>query len=448
MARLGIDKEFLTDFSKLEKAVQKATLEAIDKFAEHAYAGLHLEKLNHAKDDRIRTIRVDQFWRGVVLAPESGQNYTLIRVLPHDDAITYAASHRFTVNQALGIIEVRNETALEQIQPTLEIAATRAHSKLLAHVSDSDLTRLGIDANTQLIARLFSTLAELEAMQNMIPEAQYNALLGLALGQSPEEVWTEISQYATGEPIDTHNIVRAMERTPGRVVFVESNQELERILEHPFALWRTFLQPAQRKIAYAPRYAGPAQVTGGAGTGKTVTALHRTAFLARRASEELFSEESGPSVLLTTFTWNLAEALGGQFDLLADDSEVRRQVEILERGQARRPDRSAGAWDKTHRDRREGAERLLGSGDGEGRACSTRTSFLVREWEQVILAQDLRTEQEYLSVRALGRARRSERRSDVRCGSSRSRSRPGCATGRDTFAQLADEAARVLREAV
>jgi superfamily I DNA/RNA helicase len=92
-------------------------------------------------------------------------------------------------------------------------------------------------------------------------------------------------------------------------VFVSGNKELERILEHPFAVWRIFLHPAQRKIAYAPRYAGPAQVTGGAGTGKTVTALHRAAFLASRASEGMFAGESGRSVLLTTFTRNLTEAL-------------------------------------------------------------------------------------------------------------------------------------------
>ena len=81
-----------------------------------------------------------------------------------------------------------------------------------------------------------------------------------------------------------------MERTPGRVVFVKGNEELDKILEHPFAAWRIFLHPAQRKIAYAPRYAGPAQVTGGAGTGKTVTALHRAAYLARQATEQLSVE--------------------------------------------------------------------------------------------------------------------------------------------------------------
>lgn len=164
----------------------------------------------------------------------------------------------------------------------------------------------------------------------MIPDAQYNVLVGLASGETPEEVWAEVSQYAPEEEVDTSNVVKAMERTPGRVVFVAGNDELERILEHPFAKWRIFLHPAQRKIAYAQRYSGPAQVTGGAGTGKTVTATHRAAFLAgRTATGPLAVPRSAASVLMTTFTRNLADALETQFELLVESDQVRKQVEVL-----------------------------------------------------------------------------------------------------------------------
>ena len=112
MARLAIAKGFLAEYAKLEKSVQSSVEAAIGKFAEHTHAGMHLEKLHHSRDDRIRTIRVDSFWRGVVLAPETGDTYCLITVLPHDKAIAYASSHRFSVNQALGVLEVRDEEAL------------------------------------------------------------------------------------------------------------------------------------------------------------------------------------------------------------------------------------------------------------------------------------------------------------------------------------------------
>jgi superfamily I DNA/RNA helicase len=450
VARLAIDRDFLDDYSKLPKSVQGSVKMAIDKFAEHVHAGLHLEKLTRCKDDRIRTIRIDAMWRGVVLAPDSGDTYSLIRVMKHDEAIEYAGSRRFSVNEALAVIEVRDEAALEQLQPALEQAALATEKRLFAHVSDADLTRLGIDENTRVIARLLTSDAHLDAMLPMIPEAQYNALYLLAGGLPVEEVWAEVAQYAAGggppgEQVDTGDLVKAMERTPGRVVFVKGNEDLDRILEHPFAAWRIFLHPAQRKIAYAPRYAGPAQVTGGAGTGKTVTALHRAAYLARRATGQLTFEETAASVLLTTFTRNLADALLAQFELLVDDADARGQVEIrnVDSLAHRVVERARGARPAVI----EGKELEAVWAAVTEAGLPYAPSFLNREWEQVILAQDLRDEQDYLAAsRAgqgtpLGKAQRRQVWELTGRVESRLRS-----LGRDTFTQLANEAARALRD--
>jgi superfamily I DNA/RNA helicase len=462
VARLAIDRDFLDDYSKLPKPVQNAVKTAIDKFAEHVHAGLHLEKLTRCKDHRIRTIRIDQFWRGVVLAPDTGDTYSLIRVMPHDKAIEYAAGHRFTVNQAFGVVEVRDEAALEHLRPTLEKAARATDARLFAHVSDADLARLGIDGNTGTIARLLTSQAHLDAMQHMIPEAQYNALYLLAGGLPVEDVWAEIAQYAPtgfihGGLADTGNLVKAMERTPGRVVFVNGNEDLAKILEHPFAAWRIFLHPAQRKIAYAPRYAGPAQVTGGAGTGKTVTALHRAACLARQATGYLretvqpTEEESAESVLLTTFTRNLADTLLTQFELLVDDEDARGQVEIrnVDSLACRVVERARGAKPAVIEDRElEGLwATVLTEAALTEAAPSYPPSFARREWQQVILAQDLRTEQEYLTAsragqgRPLGQAQRRQVWALTQRVEARLRT-----LGRDTFTQLANEAARALRD--
>ena len=78
-------------------------------------------------------------------------------------------------------------------------------------------TRLGVDENTRTIARLLTSDAHLNAMQRMIPEAQYNALYLLAGGLPVEEVWAEVAQYAASgtpqdEQVDTRNLVKAMER--------------------------------------------------------------------------------------------------------------------------------------------------------------------------------------------------------------------------------------------
>ena len=111
MAQLGIGVEFLHEFSRLEPPVRKRTVEAVEKFSEHTHAGLHLEKLNNPRDSRVRTIRIDQFWRGVVLAPDTGDQFVLLRVLPHDDAIAWARTRRFSVNPVSGVLEVRDVVA-------------------------------------------------------------------------------------------------------------------------------------------------------------------------------------------------------------------------------------------------------------------------------------------------------------------------------------------------
>ena len=176
MARLAIAKGFLAEYAKLEKSVQGSVEAAIGKFAEHTYAGMHLEKLHHSRDGRIRTIRVDSFRRGVVLAPETGETYCLITVLPHDKANAYASSHRFSVNQMLGVLEVRDEEALQQLQPSLQAVAQTDDKRLFADVSDADLRQLGVDAQILPLVRLLSTDAHLEALQTMLPDAQYAAL--------------------------------------------------------------------------------------------------------------------------------------------------------------------------------------------------------------------------------------------------------------------------------
>jgi hypothetical protein len=72
VGRLAIDKDFLGDYSKLPKPVQNSVKMAIDRFAEHVHAGLHLEKLTRRTDERIRTIRVDRPERSRARLTRSG----------------------------------------------------------------------------------------------------------------------------------------------------------------------------------------------------------------------------------------------------------------------------------------------------------------------------------------------------------------------------------------
>src|SRR5699024_5927139 len=107
------------------------------------------------------------------------------------------------------------------------------------------------------------------------------------------------------------------------------------LLEHPFKVWRTFLHPRQKRIAYRDSFAGPAMVTGGGGTGKTVTVLHRVAHLVDRYApdgRQLALDIGGvvpkQPILLTTFTKTLDSALHSQFELLVRDKARQALVDV------------------------------------------------------------------------------------------------------------------------
>jgi hypothetical protein len=109
VARLAIARGFLAEYARLHKDVQSAVDAACARFARHPYPGMLLERPRHSRDGRTGTMRVNGSWRGVVLAPPGGDTYCLVAVLPTDEADAYAANHRFSVNRAVGVLEIRDE---------------------------------------------------------------------------------------------------------------------------------------------------------------------------------------------------------------------------------------------------------------------------------------------------------------------------------------------------
>ncbi|MER7000239.1 UvrD-helicase domain-containing protein [Streptomyces sp. NPDC000410] len=439
MATLGIHKDFLMEFAKLEKPVQKRVHEVFDKFRAHRHAGLHLEKLENPRDSRIRTIRISKFMRGVVLAPDAGDSFLLLKVMAHDDAITWALKHRATVNSATQGIELRDDVALERATASVPRTAPET-AGLFSHVGDKDLIRLGIDRDLLPLVRHLSDETHLDALHKILPEQQYDVLAGLAAGLEPEEVWREsiASQTAqavqavqvgradsaeraertsgTGRagltgpaagtgPVDAgemdteDQLTAAMARSQGRIALLSGPDELMDVLSRPFDAWRVFLHPSQRRVAYQSSYKGPARVTGGPGTGKTVVALHRALHLARRLPADAPDE----SVLLTTFTRDLASDLRRSLELLIPEERLRARIRVVNvdalAHQVVRDDRGGPLNILT--DQKEITARW--SRIAERLGLDFTGTFLDQEWRQVVLAQDLRSPEAYLKASRSGR---------------------------------------------
>src|SRR5690606_27053017 len=107
--RLGIHRDFLRDLVRLERPIQQKIVETIAKFEQTVHAGAHLEKLKDIRDHRFKSIRIDRKYRGIVLVPESGDDFVLLRVDTHDEAYEWVRNRRVTVNMATGHMEIRDD---------------------------------------------------------------------------------------------------------------------------------------------------------------------------------------------------------------------------------------------------------------------------------------------------------------------------------------------------
>ena len=173
---------------------------------------------------------------------------------------------------------------------------------------------LGIDVRlgaAALAAQRESQLLDLASTARVAWQGE--ALLNLATGATIEEIREDFglrhSRDVAAEPTDA-DLIAGLRTRAARSTFtwLESDEDLRRAIEGlSFAEWQLFLHPQQRALVER-RANGPLRVSGGAGTGKTVIAVHRAVELAKRDK----ADGQEPRTLLTTYTRNLADDLRRQ----------------------------------------------------------------------------------------------------------------------------------------
>ncbi|UGQ11291.1 DEAD/DEAH box helicase [Yinghuangia sp. ASG 101] len=447
MPQLAFANTFWEEFDQLGKKVRAGVRKAMRKFQQlpvaelYADKGLHLESVEQARDPRMRTIRIDDFWRGVVLAPDDGTDvFLLVNVLPHDAAYTWAAKRLYTVNTATRGLEVRNVVAIEQITPVFEQEARTAPTLLFEKCSDTVLKSLGIDAATLRAARALTDKTQLEALGGLMPEDQFEVLQFLAEGFTPDEIYREVVTARRPAVTDAaqETLAAAIANTRNRITLVSGPAELEDVLTKPFAAWRVFLHPTQHRVAYRPTYTGPAQITGGPGTGKTVVALHRVKHLLERSPDT--------RILLTTYTTSLAASLHESLKFLLGVDELPDRVEVTTV--------NALAF-KAVRQLKGTPADLIGDADERVRWERLRRkldlpwteAFLSQEYRHIVLAQDLDDEKAYLSCVRRGRGSRLDSAHRPAVWAAIQGFQDGLAAERkQTHLQLCAHAARLLGE--
>ncbi|RSD22177.1 UvrD-helicase domain-containing protein [Amycolatopsis eburnea] len=311
MATVVFAKEFQKNLS-VEGSLKPRAWDLLTKLsADHDLTGLDLKIPKGARDPRVRTARVTDNHRAVLFAAGStdDQYYLLVAIRPHDEAYEYAAQVTMRANPANGVFEVLHDTELPRPRWSRG-GETEENRPLLVPYRPSELESIGI--LPELAARAVELVDEndLEDLCLHAPTWQAHALLDLACGLSLEQVkrrYAPQGERSVGHAIPTDVDDPAQLRDSlGRAaslmefVVVEVDEQLRRMLTGDFAAWRLFLHPDQRHLVERARK-GSFRVAGGAGTGKTVVAMHRAVALARRNPQS--------RVLLTTYTRNLAQQL-------------------------------------------------------------------------------------------------------------------------------------------
>ncbi len=303
---------FTESLSRLTAEEQKAAkTTAFDLQVNPASPGLSFHKIDKAKDKNFWSVRVSSDIRLVVHKTDA--SLLLCYVDHHDKAYHWAERRKLETHPKTGaaqLVEVR-ETVKEVVVPVY--VQTEQPSPpmlpLFADLSDDELLRYGVPVEWLVEVRQ-ATADTLLELADHLPSEAAESLLELATGGKPK----------VPKPVAPGSDPFAHPDAQRRFRVMKDVEELERALEYPWEKWTVFLHPAQREWVERS-YDGPARVSGSAGTGKTIVALHRAVFLTRTNPDA--------RVLLTTFSDTLANTLRTKLRrLISNEPRLAERLEV------------------------------------------------------------------------------------------------------------------------
>ncbi len=400
-----ISDTFTDSLTRLTGEEQKAVKTSVYDFqVDPKNPGLSFHKLDKAKDKNFWSVRVSSDIRIIVHRTE--QSVLLCYVDHHDKAYAWAERRKLEVHPKTGaaqLVEIR-ETIKEIIVPAYvsQGPADRPARLIFEHISEVRLLDVGVPQEWLADVKKATEDSLFELAEHLPAEAA-EALLELATGGTverfaPPQPDLDIAAFADMAPSEVP-ARSAFEHPDAQRRFrtIRNVEELQQALDFPWEKWTIFLHPAQRQLVERD-YSGPARVSGSAGTGKTIVALHRAVHLARRHADG--------RVLLATYTDTLANALKAKLTrLLAGEPRLGERIDVhsleslgLRLHKAMIGPVTLASEQEVRQAIREAAAAMPGHNFSQ--------QFLVTEWEQIVDPWQLSSWQEYRDVARLGRKTR------------------------------------------
>lgn len=379
---------FTDSLARLTSDEQKAVkTTAFDLQMNPANPGFSFHKLDKARDKNFWSVRVNKDIRLIVHKNEN--SLLLCYVDHHDKAYDWAARRKLEVHPKTGaaqLVEIR-ETVQEIFVPVYVTETKIENATLLfENVSDEVLLSYGVPVEWLKDVKE-ATEETLLALADYLPSEAGEALLEIATDGKPVIIQPVVQ---TEDPFKHPDALRRF-RTMSDV------EELERALDFPWDKWAIFLHPAQRQWVERS-YNGPARISGSAGTGKTIVALHRAVFLAKTNPDK--------RVLLTTFSSILSNALKVKMRrLVSNQPRLVEQIDIM-------PINELGLKlykvniSKPNLLTRNELSAIVQQYAETISDQKLSYQFLLSEWEQVVDTWQLTSWEEYRDVKRIGRKTR------------------------------------------
>lgn len=432
MAELIMSKQYAKDL-ELDGSIQGQAFSFLTKLMkDHRTPGLHIEPIKGSVDPRVRTGRVTQNYRAVMfLLDEENEEPTflLAGIKKHDVANKLAERIilRYQGKKKTPVVTVLPETRQPTPNP-ITPTGSGGWASPFASLNRDDVIE-GLNLDPQVFDALRSASSE-DAMLAVLLEQngfQQEALFALADGATLTDVIDSLDLAPSADDVIASEGVRAFDQPAAQMDFVRvtNDDELAEVLGGSFASWRIFLHPDQRRYAYKDSFAGPFRLSGGAGTGKTVVALHRARHLAKLNPDA--------RIILTTYTTTLAESLLRSFEELDPDIPLAPGlgdrgvlivgIDKLAQAALRKAGHDAMATAAPHLAQVDGA-RIQALPDDADRQTWQRAihdagaglpthlksdAFMSSEYRAVILAAGITTRDQYLTVPRQGRVTRLNR---------------------------------------
>lgn len=358
-----------------------------------ANPGLGLERVQGA-DDGMWSARVTLKIRAIM--HKDGGRYILLHVGPHDKAYKWAEKHCLRTHPVTGEIQllaIKEGPAIEEpaqrskpSEPTQAASTTNETAVQASNLIDFSihsvefLLSLGVPPDWVDRLRAVHSNDQFLALLEQLPPEVGERVYSLALNEEvkpPKPLPPDI-------PLDEAPQHRA------KFHVVEDSDELIRILSEPFEKWMLFLHPSQQQLVDG-EFKGPVKITGSAGTGKTVVAIHRARALAQK----------GKRVLLTTYTRKLCQSIRRKIDFLCTPEERERivvdTVSVCAINVLRAIKRTPKALAQAD------AERFIKQSYRKENASGLSVDYVTDEWRNVIEPNGIATAQEYVDANRAGR---------------------------------------------